>query len=159
MIPVALRFSPSVLLAVLASAGLSMAGDIIKLKSGEKYDGKILSESPAEVTIEIQVGRIKETKTVLRKDIVELVKATPAQIEAAELAKLVPLDKRTSDYEPQPYTVAELRTLLAKLPGCGLLQSYGIHKTIREARSRGLRTHRRQEADGSILLTLEGGSL
>ena len=40
-----------------------------------------------------------------------------------------------------------------------LLQSYGVHKTIREARSRGLRTHRRQEADGSILLTLEGGSL
>lgn len=40
-----------------------------------------------------------------------------------------------------------------------LLQSYGIHKTIREARSRGLRTHRRQEVDGSILLTLEGGSL
>ena len=40
-----------------------------------------------------------------------------------------------------------------------LLQSYGVHKTIREARSRGLRTHRRLEADGSILLTLEGGSL
>ncbi len=54
----------------------------------------------------------------------------------------------------------------AKEVGIGygrLLQSYGIHKTIhktiREARSRGLRTHRRQEADGSILLTLEGGSL
>ena len=50
----------------------------------------------------------------------------------------------------------------AKEVGTGygrLLQSYGIHKTIREARSRGLRTHRRQEADGSILLTLEGGSL
>jgi len=40
-----------------------------------------------------------------------------------------------------------------------LLQSYGIHKTIREARSRGLRTTRRIEADGSVLLTLEGGSL
>ena len=51
---------------------------------------------------------------------------------------------------------------VAKEVGIGygrLLQSYGIHKTIREARSRGLRTHRRQEADGSILLTLEGGSL
>ena len=50
----------------------------------------------------------------------------------------------------------------AKEVGIGygrLLQSYGIQKTIREARSRGLRTHRRQEADGSILLTLEGGSL
>jgi hypothetical protein len=30
---------------------------------------------------------------------------------------------------------------------------------MREARSRGLRTTRRVEADGSILLTLEGGSL
>jgi hypothetical protein len=51
---------------------------------------------------------------------------------------------------------------VAKEVGIGygrLLQSYGVHKTIREAHSRGLRTHSRQEADGSILLTLEGGSL
>ena len=50
----------------------------------------------------------------------------------------------------------------AKEVGIGygrLLQSYGVHKTMREARARGLRTHRRQEADGTILLTLEGGSL
>ena len=40
-----------------------------------------------------------------------------------------------------------------------LLQTYGVHKTIREASSRGLRATRRQEADGSILVTLEGGSL
>ena len=40
-----------------------------------------------------------------------------------------------------------------------LLQCYGVHKTSREARLRGLRTTRRVEADGSILLTLEGGSL
>jgi hypothetical protein len=40
-----------------------------------------------------------------------------------------------------------------------LLQSYGVHKTEREARLRGLRTTRRVETDGSILLTLEGGSL
>ncbi len=51
---------------------------------------------------------------------------------------------------------------VAKEVGAGygrLLQSYGIHKTMREARSRGLRTSRRTEADGSVLLTLEGGSL
>lgn len=50
----------------------------------------------------------------------------------------------------------------AKEVGIGygrLLQSYGVHKTLREARSRGLRVQRRQEADGCILLTLEGGSL
>ena len=40
-----------------------------------------------------------------------------------------------------------------------LLQSYGVHKTEREARLRGLRTTRRVETDGSILLTLEGGAL
>jgi len=40
-----------------------------------------------------------------------------------------------------------------------LLQSYCIHKTMREARNRGLRVQRRQEQDGSVLLTLEGGAL
>ena len=40
-----------------------------------------------------------------------------------------------------------------------LLQSYGIHKTMREARTRGLRVSRKQEQDGSVLLTLEGGAL
>ena len=51
---------------------------------------------------------------------------------------------------------------VAKEVGIGygrLLQSYGVHKTIREGHSRGLRSTRRVEADGSILLTLEGGSL
>ena len=51
---------------------------------------------------------------------------------------------------------------VAKEVGTGygrLLQSYGVHKTMREARSRGLRSTRRVEVDGSILLTLEGGSL
>ncbi len=40
-----------------------------------------------------------------------------------------------------------------------LLQSYGVHKTLREARSRGLRATRKVEPSGAILLTLEGGSL
>ena len=51
---------------------------------------------------------------------------------------------------------------VAKEVGSGygrLLQSYGVHKTTREARARGLRTTRKVESDGSILLTLEGGAL
>jgi len=40
-----------------------------------------------------------------------------------------------------------------------LLQAYGVHKTLREARSRGLRAIRGTEADGTILVTLEGGAL
>ena len=116
MIPVALRFSSSFLLAVLASAGLSMAGDIIKLKSGEKYDGKILSETATEVAIEIQVGRIKETKKVARKDIAELVKATPDQIESAALAKLIPSKDMMSDAEYQSILTEKLEPFLKKYP-------------------------------------------
>ncbi len=51
---------------------------------------------------------------------------------------------------------------VAKEVGIGygrLLQTYGVHKTMREARTRGLRVLRNQEQDGSVLLTLEGGSL
>lgn len=33
-----------------------------------------------------------------------------------DLAKLVPINKRKSDYVPQPYTVSELRTVLANIP-------------------------------------------
>jgi len=45
-------------------------------------------------------------------------------------------------------------------PGYGrLLQSYGVHKTLRTARTRGLRATRRIESDGTVLLTLEGGML
>ena len=40
-----------------------------------------------------------------------------------------------------------------------LLQAYGVRKTLREARARGLRATRKQEADGSVLLVLEGGAL
>ena len=40
-----------------------------------------------------------------------------------------------------------------------LLQSYGVQKTIREARTRGLRFSRQIEPDGCVLLTLEGGAL
>ncbi len=51
---------------------------------------------------------------------------------------------------------------VAKEVGAGfgrLLQHYGVCKTVREARNRGLRSTRRIEADGSVLLTLEGASL
>ncbi len=51
---------------------------------------------------------------------------------------------------------------VAKEVGVGygrLLQAYGIHKTFREANARGLRATRRLEADGSVLVTLEGGGL
>lgn len=43
-----------------------------------------------------------------------LVPANP--FDRVDMAKLVPIEKRESDYEPQPYTEDELRLVLAKLP-------------------------------------------
>lgn len=42
-----------------------------------------------------------------------IIKSHPLDI---DLAKLVPISKRKSDYVPQPYTVSELRTVLANIP-------------------------------------------
>lgn len=42
-----------------------------------------------------------------------IIKANPLDI---DLAKLVPIDKRTSDFEPEPYSVAELRAVLGNVP-------------------------------------------
>ena len=40
-----------------------------------------------------------------------------------------------------------------------LLKAYGVHKTLREAAVRRLRATRHEEADGSVLIVLEGGAL
>jgi len=40
-----------------------------------------------------------------------------------------------------------------------LLQTYGVHEVIRDARARGLRITRRTRADGSVSVTLKGDSL
>ena len=119
MIPVSLRFPVCLLAAIIGSAGLSLAGDIIKLKSGEKLDGVIVSETPTEVTIEIQTGRggsIKDPKKVLRKDIAELIKATPDQFEAAELGKLLPAPDMMTDAAYQKVITEKLEPFLKKYP-------------------------------------------
>lgn len=116
MIPLPLRLSVCLLAAVIGSAGLSLAGDVIKLRSGEKLDGVIISETATEVKMEIQVGRIKETKTLQRKDIAELIKATPDQFEAAELARLVPAPDMMTDAAYQKIIAEKLEPFLRKYP-------------------------------------------
>ena len=117
MISVALRF-PVCLLAMIGCAGFSLAGDVIKLKTGEKLDGLIVSETPTEVVIEIRVagGSIKDPRKVARKDIAELVKATPDQFESVELATLVPASDMMSDAAYQRVITEKLEPFLKKYP-------------------------------------------
>ena len=115
MIPVSLRFPVCFLALLMSSAGLSLAGDVIKLKSGEKLDGLILSETATEVKIEVQETKsIKSTKTVARKDITEIIKATPDQFEAAELAKLLPAPDMMTDASYQKVIAEKLDPFLQK---------------------------------------------
>lgn len=119
MKPVSLRFLSGSVLALLASASFAFAaGDVIKLKTGEKLEGVIKEESPTEVVIELVLGSggIKDLKTVPRKDIAEVIKATPDQFEAAELAKLVPAEDMMSDNAYQKIITEKLEAFLKKYP-------------------------------------------
>ena len=107
---------PVSLLALLATAILSNAGDVIKLKTGVKLEGKILSESATEVKIEVMLGSIKDVQGVPRKDIAEIIKATPDQIEAAALGLLVPSQDGMSDNAYQSTLTEKLEPFLKKYP-------------------------------------------
>ena len=58
------------LLAVSLLASFSARADIIILKSGEKVDGKILSENDTSLTVQYQLTpKIKDTKVINKADI------------------------------------------------------------------------------------------
>lgn len=52
-------------------------GDTVVLKSGEKIEGKILSDTDAEVKIETKAGGIVDERTVPKSEIAKVEKATP----------------------------------------------------------------------------------
>ncbi|MFZ4768060.1 MAG: PTPDL family protein [Roseimicrobium sp.] len=101
-------------------SSVSSRADIVVLKSGEKIDGKILSEDASSLTIEYQLTpKIKDKKLLSKTDIKEVTRFTPSQTEILErgLRKLLPSrDLMTpSDYEV--IIQDELRTFIAKHPG------------------------------------------
>ena len=66
----------------------------------------------------VSLKRIRNMLLPLRAVINEaledgVIKSSPIP---AKLAKLVPIEKRTSEYEPHPYTVDELKTVLSNMP-------------------------------------------
>ncbi len=112
-----LRLLPGSLLALLVSASLSLAGDVIKLKTGEKLEGVILRESATEVVIKVNVtGSIVEEKKIPLTEIAEVIKATPDQFEAADLAKLSPSEDMMTDATYQSILTEKLEPFLKKYP-------------------------------------------
>lgn len=116
MISVSLRFRAGLLVTLLGSALVSQA-DILKLRNGTTLDGKILSETDSVVEIEVKTGSILDTQKVSRKDIQELIKSTPDQVESVKLTEtLVPSKDQLSDAGYQKILDEQLLPFLKKYP-------------------------------------------
>ncbi len=93
---------------------------VITLKSGDKFEGKVLRDAPDSVEIEYRLTpKILDKKIILKSDIASVTKRRPSETEFAErgLAKLLPTPdlKDASYYES---TIQDqLRTFIAKHPG------------------------------------------
>ena len=91
------------LLTALIPIGMgNLWADSVKLKSGQVWEGKITFETNDVVKIQVPVSAsINETKTILRSDIEEIVKASPDDVAMEELKKLVPTPSllKPSDYQ------------------------------------------------------------
>jgi hypothetical protein len=104
---------------VLLTAG-SLSADIIVLKTGEKIDCTIISETDTTLIYEYQLTpKIKDKKEIQKADIKEVTRFTPAQVEfeAKHLDKIVPTRDLMSASEYESIIQDDLRTFVAKHPG------------------------------------------
>lgn len=116
MIPVSLRFRTSFLVAFLGSALLAPAGDVIKKKSGDTLDGKIVKETATEVHIEVVRNGINDTVKVPRTEILQLIKATPDLLESTRLKTLSPSEDGMSDAAYNKVLTDDLLPFVKKYP-------------------------------------------
>lgn len=77
-----LRKFPISLMSVVAGFTLVAAAlaDTVTLKSGEKIEGKILSETATEVTIEVVSGGVVDERKVPKTDVASITKTTPDEL-------------------------------------------------------------------------------
>lgn len=81
----------SVFALVLARAALA---DTIILKDGRQFDGTITRETPAEVTIETMISKIKAPMTFARSEIEKIIRGEPASRKKE--------DEKPADPKPEP---------------------------------------------------------
>ena len=66
-------------------------GDTVILKSGEKFEAKVLSETATEITISVQVtASIKDERVIKKADIDRIEKVKPDEVAWAALAGIEP---------------------------------------------------------------------
>ena len=100
---------------------VSMArADVVILNNGEKFEGKVLSETDTTVIFEYNLTpKIKDKKEILKTNIKELTKLTPSQMAFAEgkLAETLPTPDLLTGGDYERIIQDKLRTFVAKFPG------------------------------------------
>ncbi len=102
----------------LLAPAMSLA-DFVTLKSGEKIECRIISENEDSLQIEYRLTpKIKDTKTILKSAIADVVRQTPAELEfkERELGKLMPTGDLLSAADYEAIIQDRLRTFVAKYP-------------------------------------------
>jgi hypothetical protein len=97
----------------------SVSADIIELKSGEKIECTVLSETDTTLTYEYQLTKnIKSSKTIQKSDIAKLTRFTPAQVEfkLKGLDKVLPTRDLLSASDYESIIQDDLRTFVARFP-------------------------------------------
>ena len=108
------------LFAALLLAASTAQADVVTLNNGEKYDGKVVSETDTAIVFEYNLTpKIKDKKEIKRSDIKELIKLTPSQMAFAEekLAETLPTPDLMSGGDYERIIQDKLRTFVAKHPG------------------------------------------
>lgn len=87
-----MRLLHSLFFLALTFFGLNaVLADVVILKDGTRFEGKITLDTADLIRIEVPVTeKIKETKTVAKTDIQEIIKAAPDDEAFAEIQKMVP---------------------------------------------------------------------
>ena len=78
------------LVAAFLLTGIARA-DTVKMKDGKTHEGRVTYEDDSIVKIEVQISAsIKESKILDRKDVAEIIKAAPDDVDFAIIQKMVP---------------------------------------------------------------------
>jgi hypothetical protein len=118
----------------------AVRADIVILKTGEKIEGRIHDETADSIQIEYHLTpKIKDNKTLLKSDIKEIKKQTPAEVEFEErgLQNLLPTKDLLSASDYESIIQDKLRTYVAKYPGTPeAAQAEKIIATLAEEKSK-----------------------
>lgn len=111
-----MRKSPLVIYLCCFQLGASGLADTITLANGEKLEGKIIVETPDEITVSIKVSAaITDERTVRRAEIQGIKTTTPDEIAYAQIKNLKP-DPLTAQASSIEQAISTLKSFQEKFP-------------------------------------------